>query len=284
MRSLWMLVASLLFACMGVCVKLGAGRFSYGELVFFRGFIALLLVSAWIRLIGGTVATAHWRNHLWRGTSGFVALALYFYALGRLPLATAITLNYTSPLFLALLLALWSRERVGGVAFAGLAVGLLGVALLLQPVVDRSNAMPALMGLASGAIAGIAFLNVRVLGRLGEPEWRVVFYFSLAITVGALPWVLAGGVSRHIDAEDMALLLGVGGFGAAAQLAMTRAYRYGATLVAASLAYAAVVFAGLFDLALWNIALTASSWIGIALIAASGAVVSASAARQRAAP
>lgn len=97
MQSLWMIVASLLFACMGVCVKLGSAHFSTGELVFYRGFVGLLMMIVLLRLQGISYATPHWRLQLSRGVSGTIALMCYFFALGILPLATAVTLNYTSP-------------------------------------------------------------------------------------------------------------------------------------------------------------------------------------------
>src|SRR5450759_5883931 len=79
MGSLWMLVAGLLFGCMGVFVKLGAAYFSHIELVFYRSFFGLLLIYLIMRQQRVSVATQYWRNHLWRGISGSVALALFFY-------------------------------------------------------------------------------------------------------------------------------------------------------------------------------------------------------------
>jgi drug/metabolite transporter (DMT)-like permease len=136
MQSLWMIVASLLFACMGVCVKLGSAYFTTGELVFYRGFVGLLMMALLLRLQGTPYATPHWRLQLSRGVSGTIALMCYFFALAILPLATAVTLNYTSPLFVAVLLAWWLRERVGKSLFAAVGLGFIGVILLLQPTLQ----------------------------------------------------------------------------------------------------------------------------------------------------
>lgn len=275
MQSLWMIAASLLFACMGVCVKLGASLFSAAELVFYRGFVALVLLSGYVLVRRLTPATPHWRAHLRRSLSGFVSLVLYFYAISTLPLATAVTLNYTSPLFLASILALWSGERVRPVLFLALVIGLVGVALLLRPSFASEHWLGAVAGLASGAGAGVAFYHVRQLGRLGEPEWRVVFYFSLISTLGGLPWALASNPFHAISGTGMLLVLGVGGFGALAQLALTRAYKHGKTLVSASLAYSTVVFSSLFGIWLWDEVLPLSSWLAIGLIVASGLLATA---------
>jgi drug/metabolite transporter (DMT)-like permease len=275
MQSLWMIAASLLFASMGVCVKLGAGQFSAAELVFFRGFIALALLWGFVRIRHLALATPYWRAHLRRSLSGFVSLVLYFYAISMLPLATAVTLNYTSPLFLALILAVWARERVRWTLFLALALGLSGVVLLLRPSFEAEQWLGGLAGLASGVGAAFAYYNVRELGRLGEPEWRTVFYFSLLSALGGLPWALASSPFHSIGGQGALLLLGVGGFGALAQLAMTRAYKHGRTLVSASLAYSTVIFSSLFGALIWGEVLPWLSWVAIAFIIMSGLIASA---------
>jgi drug/metabolite transporter (DMT)-like permease len=112
----------------------------------------------------------------------------YFFALAILPLATAVTLNYTSPLFVAVLLAWWLRERVGKSLFAAVGLGFIGVILLLQPTLQPEQWAGALAGLGSGLIASLAYINVRELGRAGEPEARTVLWFSLITTAFGLPW------------------------------------------------------------------------------------------------
>ena len=108
MQSLWMIAASFLFACMGVCVKFAAQTHSAVEITFYRSFISLILMFGLVSLNGVSLATAHWRWQITRGTVGFIALFSYFYAITLLPLATAVTLNYTSAIFLAICLALSS--------------------------------------------------------------------------------------------------------------------------------------------------------------------------------
>ena len=274
MQSLWMIVASLLFACMGVCVKLGSAHFSTGELVFYRGFVGLLLMAVLARWQGIAYATPHWRRQLSRGLSGTVSLMCYFIAIGILPLATAVTLNYTSPLFVALLLALWFREPVGRGLFGAVALGFAGVVVLLQPTLRPEQWLGAAAGLGSGLVASLAYLNVRELGRLGEPETRTVLWFSLVTSLFGLPWAVFAGNLHGLTLEGAAILLGGGGFGGCAQLAMTRAYRYGKTVVAANLSYSTVVFSSLFGVLLWDEALPWTSLLAIAIIVASGVLVS----------
>jgi drug/metabolite transporter (DMT)-like permease len=270
MQSLWMIAASLLFACMGVCVKLGSLQFSAAELVFWRGFIATLIIGAYVLVRRLPLATPHASAHVVRGLAGFVSLVMYFYAIRLIPLATAVTLNYTSPLFLALLLALWVKEPVRRGFYGALTAGFIGVIFLLQPALSRDQGLGAAFGLASGVISSVAYLNVRRLGELGEPEWRTVFYFSAMSALAGLPWLLTVGPFHAIDFRGWLLLLGVGGFGALAQLCMTAAYKHGKTLVAASLAYSTVVFSSAFGILLWDETLSWPSWAGVILIVASG--------------
>jgi drug/metabolite transporter (DMT)-like permease len=268
MQSLWMLVASLLFACMGVCVKLTAETHSAVEITFYRSFISLLIMFVLVRLHGVRLATPHWRWQVSRGVIGFAAIFAYFYAIILLPLATAVTLNYTSAIFLAIYLALAGMRMSGGILGA-LLVGLLGVAMLLKPTLHADQLSAGLIGLGSGVLAGMAYFSVRELGARGEPETRTVFYFSLVSSVCAGLWLLFGEL-HAVDLRSGLLLLGVASFATAAQLAMTRAYTRGKTLLSAALAYSTVIFSSLFGALFWGEVLDASAWFAIALIILSG--------------
>lgn len=273
MPAFWMIVSCFLFACMGVCVKLASSDFSTGEIVFWRGFVSILMMAGLALSQGIALRTPHWRMHLSRSISGSTALVCYFFAIGALPLATAVTLNYTSPLFVALLLGLFFHERLNALASAAVLVGFAGVVVLLRPTLQPEQWLGAIAGLGSGAMASLAYISLRELGRKGEPEVRTVFWFSLMTTVIGLAWSLFGEL--HLpDPRQLATLLGVGLFGGLAQLAMTRSYRYGRTVVSANLSYATVVFASLFGVLLWDERMPASSWLAIALIVTGAIVVS----------
>ena len=268
MQSLWMLVASLLFACMGVCVKFAAATHSAVEITFYRSFISLVLMFGLVRLRGVRLATPHWRWQVSRGVVGFSALFTYFYAITLLPLATAVTLNYTSAIFLAIYLALSGMRMRAGILGA-LIVGLVGVALLLKPSFHADQLVGGLIGLGSGVLAGMAYFSVRELGARGEPETRTVFYFSLVSSVCGGIWLIFSEL-HAVDLKSGLLLLGVASFATVAQLAMTRAYTRGKTLMSAALAYSTVVFSSLFGVLLWGEVLDASGWFAIALIILSG--------------
>jgi len=268
MQSLWMIAASFLFACMGVCVKLAAESHSAVEITFYRSFLSLLLMFGLVRLNGVSLRTAHWRWQLTRGAVGFSALFAYFYAITLLPLATAVTLNYTSAIFLAVYLA-FAGMRLRKGLLGALVLGLAGVVLLLRPTLHADQLAGGLIGLGSGVLAGMAYFSVRELGARGEPEMRTVFYFSLVSSIGAGGWLVFTEL-HAVDLRSGLLLLAVAGFATAAQLAMTRAYTRGKTLMSAALAYSTVIFSSLFGMLFWNEVLGAMSWAAIGLIVLSG--------------
>lgn len=273
MKSSWMLVAAALFALMSVLVKQASATFSPAELVFYRSAFGLVAIWGVIavshRRLLAPLATPHFKAHAWRGLSGFTALVLFFYALSQLPLATAVTLNYTAPLFLAALSAWWLRERHGRGLNGAVLLGFVGIVLLLQPQVRGQDWLPALAGLGSGMLAAVAYVNVKNLGRLGESEWRVVFYFTLLSTIGGAAWMAVAGFHRP-QAGDWPWLIGIGVTATVAQLALTRAYHRGRTLTVGSLAYTTVGFSALYGVLLFGERLALMAWLGMAVVATAG--------------
>lgn len=271
--SAWMLVAAVFFALMGFFVKLGAHDFSSTELVFWRTLLGVLTLGGAALVRGEKFVTPHWRYHVQRGLIGYVSLLLYFYAIAHLPLSTAVTLNYTSPMFLALLSVFLLRETLPARALLALVLGFGGVVLLLRPTLSGDTWQAGLMGVGSGVLAGWSYLHVRELGRLGEPEWRVVFFFALISTLGGA--LLVGLEGWHpLTWQNVWPLLGLGVTATLAQLAMTRAYKVGRKLLVANLSYLTVVFSTLLGVLVWGDRLTLDAILATLLIVVSGMLAS----------
>ena len=265
-----MLVAGFLFATMAVFVKLGSEHFDAGELAFYRSAVMLVMATAIMLAAKGTVATRHFRFHLARGLAGAVSLIGYFYAIANLPLATAQTLNYTAPLFVVIATVVVLRERFSALLVVAVLLGFAGVVLLLQPTATSGDAWPALMGLGSGIVSSWAYLSLRSLGRAGEPDWRVVFWFGVIGVVLCGAWQLATSRFHFVTWEGFWILAGMGVSATLAQLAMTRAYRLGHTLVVSALSYSTLVFGAIATYLVWRQSLAAMEWAGMAVIIASG--------------
>lgn len=274
MGANWMLLAGLSFALMGVWVKLAEQWFSSIELVFYRSLFGLLVVLGMLALHQGPRAMqrvfgSNLPLHLRRGAVGFAALATFFYSLSQLPMSMAFTLNYTSPLFLTLLVPWWLKERLRPAQYAAVALGFVGVVLLLRPWQAHAELAAGLIGLASGLLAGVAYVHVRALGRLQEPEWRTVFWFAAVSCAGAALLTSVQGWQGDVRSH-LPLLLLLGLTATAGQLAMTRAYRRGQTAVVAAFSYSTVIFSSLLDVLIWNEQIAATAWAGMAITVVAG--------------
>ncbi len=270
LKSGWMLVAGFSFAVMGVLVKLGAKEFSPAELVFYRSFFGLIPVFLLGMRQRQTIRTVYWRLHLFRSVTGVISLWLYFMALAQLPLATAVTLNYTSPLFLALLITLLARDKLQRPLLLTLVFGFMGIVLVLKPHLGPDQWFAGLLGLLSGFGAGVAYLNVRAMGELGEPEWRIVLYFSALSTIVLGIYLLF--VPHHsVTLANAGVLVALGMAATIGQLAMTRAYRTGSTWLVANFAYSAIVFSSVLGIIVFRERLTWTGWLGVLIVILAGA-------------
>ncbi|WP_334135656.1 DMT family transporter [Tepidimonas sp.] len=284
-----MVLGAFLFASMGVCIKFASAHFHSFEVVGYRGLIGVVFLAVLARLRGVSLATRVPGMHLWRTIVGTISLLAWFYAIAKLPLATAMTLNYMSSVWVAAFLLggalLWQRSgqplRGQAPLFATVLIGFGGVALVLRPTFDGAAALGGLSGLLSGLTSALAYLQVAALSRAGEPETRTVFYFSLGATaVGFAGTAVIG--SHGLGTPHAGWLLPIGLFAVLGQLCMTRAYASGATLVVANLQYFGIAFAALYGLLIFGDVLPWSGWLGMALIVASG--VAATFLRERAVP
>jgi S-adenosylmethionine uptake transporter len=259
-----------MFAGMGACVKvsseLGA---SLPHIVLFRGIPSVLLILCWTRFTRRTLTPTRWKPHIWRNLSGITSMWLGFFAIAHLPLSTAISLNYTAPLFIAGWMLGWGGTQRDPLRIAAVLFGFLGVIAVLRPSIDHQHILPALLGLGAGALSAIAMMQIRELGRSGEAEWRTVFIFSCGVCLTSFVGLAVEGW-RDISLAAWLSLTGIGVLGLVGQLAMTRAFGLGSALLTAALQYTTIIFAALLGIVFWGDIPDAIAWAGMALIIASG--------------
>lgn len=264
-------------------VKLASEIYATGEIVFYRSLIGVIIMWTVLASSGTSVRTPHMAMHIKRSLFGVTALLLWFTSITMLPLATAMTLNYMSPVWIALILGAGAALTGTGGADRKLIGAILmsfgGVICLLQPSVGHNQLTGGLIGLISGMFTALAYVEVRQLGQLGEPEGRIVFYFSAVGMVVGLAWMLYTGPSTHTW-RGAGLLLAIGILATLGQTAMTRAYKRGNTLLTANLQYAGIVFSSLWGMIVWRDQLNWLSWVGMALIIASGIATTLTRARE----
>ncbi|QJY32600.1 DMT family transporter [Diaphorobacter sp. JS3050] len=296
MQALWMVLGAFLFASMGVCIKLASAHFNAAELVFYRGLIGLVLTWLLARSQQVALTTRYPGMHAWRSLIGVSALGAWFYAIGQLPLATAMTLNYMSSVWIAAFfvggaLLAWRpsaatpRPALQGPLVLTVLAGFAGVVMMLRPSLDQNQMFAGLVGLLSGMASAFAYMQVVALSRVGEPETRTVFFFAVGSAVAGAAAMLVVGVSAWPGLPGL-WLLPLGLFATGGQLCMTRAYASAktqrGTLVVANLQYSGIVFASIYSLALFGDRLPLIAWAGMALIVASG--ITATVLRARTAP
>lgn len=264
-----MLASSLLFAIMALAVKYAARELSDEAIVFFRSAIGLIALLPWLFRNGTPkLATRHFRWHLARGLAGLAAMYCFFFALARMPLAEATLLNYSTPLFIPFIAALWLHERVATRVWWAIVTGFAGIVFILKPGTGIFTPV-ALVGLAAGLFAAMAMVNIRRLTRT-EPTTRIVFYFSvIATAVSAVPLAWAW---RTPSLQLWPALAALGICGTLAQLLLTRAYSLAPATQIGPFIYTTVIFAGVLGWALFGERLDTSSIIGITIVWASAAV------------
>ena len=288
MQALWMVLGAFLFSLMAVGIKFAAADLDPMEIVFYRGLVSVAFMAAVVRWRGTPLRTPVPAMHFWRSVVGAVSLSGWFYAIAHLPLATAMTLNYMSGVWVAAFVVggalLYGNPQKQGLLLGTVLMGFAGVVMTLRPTIEQDQLFAGLIGLLSGMSAALAYMQVTALGKVGEPEVRTVFYFSVgtvvagllgAVFVGFTPW-------SQVSWQAAAWVVPIGVLASLGQWCMTRAYRKGATLVVASMQYSGIVFASFFSLVLFGDQIPPIGWAGIAVIVASG--VLATVLRSRALP
>ena len=266
---LWMLIATFFFALMGTFVKLGGENFTTTELVFYRSSISLFFIMSIMRWNKVSYSSNYIRLHLTRSSIGFISLLFFFYAIKHLPLSTAISLNYTSPLFLGLLMPLILRRKIKRWLFLAVTIGFIGVFFILKPTFENQNYFAGLVGLISGLGAAMAYLFVTQLGQLKEPDLRTIFYFTLISTFCSGIMMLFDEI-HNIQFKYILILFGLGVSATIAQIAITKAYRVGNTLGNAGLSYLAIIFSTIIGVVWFGELIDWQTAFGILLIIISG--------------
>ncbi len=277
MQSLWMLAASFLFAVLAAAVKLGSPEVGTFSMIFYRGLFGVVMLFVWARATGKTLATPYIWSHFKRSGAGTVALAMWLYAITFLPLSTGMTLNYTSPIFMAAILVvagLMHRRPVEWKLVASVLIGFVGVVEVLQPEVNARDWWPSLIGLGSGLLSAVAYIQIKELSELKEPEWRVVFYFSFFNLVFGLAGHLLFEPADTYTLKSTSCVIAVGLSACFAQVAMTRSFGAGNLLVSSVLSFSGIVFAAIIGAIVWGDAITIQSALGIAIIIFAGVCAS----------
>ncbi len=272
----FMVASALAFSVMSALVKAADATLPTAEIVLARALVTLVLSYLMVRRAG----LAPWGNRrgalLLRGGLGSLALACYYWTLGRLPLAEASTVHHTAPIWTAILAWLVLREPLGRGTAIALALGMAGVVLVARPGGADLDGWGVAVALAGALGSAAAYVTVRRLARTEHPL-VIVFYFPLVAAPTALLWAAPQWVLP--TAYEWLLLAGIGISTQVGQLCLTYGLVREPAARAMSIGYLQVVFAVGLGLVAFAEVPPWTTGVGAALIIAGALAVTAARAR-----
>lgn len=272
-QSFWALAASACFSIMAAFVKICAADLGSFELVFYRSVFGALFIAFIVTSRGGSLRTRYFGMHVVRSVLGVLSIVLWFYALGRMQFGTCMTLIYTTPLFMALNFIILARvrgTRAPWLMTASILVGFAGITAMLKPNFNSDEFIPALVCLSVSVIDLASYWQMKQMGRVKEPSWRIVFYFSVLGIVFAMAGTLLTGGFHPLSGTNILGILAMGLFATLGQVCTTRSYAYGNMLLSSCLGFSAIPFSAILGVLLFDDALETASIIGMSLILAAG--------------
>lgn len=278
MQSLWMVVAAFFFALYAVCIKFssmeGIGSF---EVLFYRSFFGLIIFYSMMRMQHITVHTAHPWDHFIRSFVGATAVMAGIYSISHLNVGLAMTLNYTSPLFIGCFtvgILISQHKGINWKLLSTLLLGFLGVVVMLSPTITPDEYFAAAVGIGAGFCTAVATTFVKRLGLMKEPELRILFYFVLIGTICGLTGTLFTGGFTMPTWTAAGAIAGFVVCSTCAQFFLTRAFSRGNLVLSGALQYTVILFSTLMGVFIFGDSVSAMVVIGMVMIVVAGILAS----------
>jgi len=273
--------AVVFFMAMATLVKIASVRVPPGETVFFRAFFGLPVILAWIAWRGELrtgLKTDNPQGHFWRGLVGVSAMSMGFAALGLLPLSEVKAIQYAQPVLVVIFAAMFLGERVRVFRLTAVALGMIGVLIIMSPRLtalsdineDSLLALGAILAFGSAVGAALAHVFVRKL-TMSEPTSAIVFWFAVTASALSLLTLPFGWVWP--TAPEAAALIGAGLCGGVGQIFLTSSYRYADASVVAPFEYSSILLALAIGYFVFAEVPTLVMLGGIALIVVAGILI-----------
>ena len=263
---LWMIFGSICFGTMNALVKWTSDYADVWMIIMVRSAVIAFAVAAFAVSTGTSLKVNDPKTMLLRCSVGLLAMILYFTALGRIPIGQAVTLQYTGPIFVALLSGRIISERVSPSVAVLVLTSFAGIVLIVSP--ELGTVEPdALLALGSGFFAALAYMYVRELRKTDSPA-TVVFWFALFSVAGSL--LQSAPDLLTLDSKTIAALVGVGIGAGGGQVGITMAYHKANAAWVSAFSYLTVLVATFYGFVLFNESLGLADWLGGILIVGSG--------------
>lgn len=257
----YLLLATISYALMNVCVKF-IFHIPVMEVVFFRCLVCLIASYAHLKIIRQPIWGKNKGALILRGVFGTISLTAFFFTLQRIPLASAVTIQYLSPVFTIILATFIVKEKTNPLQYLFFLISFLGV-LLIKGFDSRISFLDVSVGVLSAFCSGLSYNLIRKTAKTEHPM-VVVFYFPMV----ALPFALLG---TYFDFEmpvgnDWLFLLMTGVFTQLGQTFMTMALQQEKASGIVNLQYTGVIFSILFGFFIFNETYPILSFAGMLLI------------------
>ena len=256
-----MIAATFFFALMNVGVKY-LSNIPAVEIVFFRSIVSLVITFSYLK----AKKINPWGNNkkilFIRGFAGAIALVMFFITVQEIPLASAVTIQFLTPIFTAILGIFIVREKVNPLQWLFFLISFAGI-LIIQGVDARISPLYLVIGLAAGLFAGIAYNMIRKLS-ISEHPMVIILYFPLVTIPVTGPYVLTHFVLPI--GMDWLVLLFIGLTTQFAQFYLTRAFQIEEVSKIASIKYVEIVYALILGFFIFEETYEWSSYVGIAVV------------------
>ncbi|WP_444462911.1 DMT family transporter [Rhodobacter capsulatus] len=273
------ILSVLVFIAMSTVIKLLAERIPPGETVFFRSFFAIPVILAWLlwrRELSVGLKVRQPMGHVWRGVAGTSAMGLGFAGLAFLPLPEVTALGYAAPLLTVIFAAMFLGEEVRAFRLSAVALGLIGVLIVLWPRLgsfeghDPAATLGAMLVIMGATFAALAQVFIRKMVAT-ERTSAIVFWFSVTSTGLSLISLPFGWVMPTF--HEAMLLISCGILGGIGQILLTSSYRFADASIVAPFEYVSMLFA--LGIGYWMFAEVPTVWMlgGAGLIIAAGVMI-----------
>jgi len=272
------ILSVFLFVVMAGIIKSVSGHVPPGQSVFFRSFFAIPVIVVWLMMrkelrIG--FKTQNPMNHVWRGVIGTSAMAMTFGALGLLPLPEMTAIGYAMPIFVVIFAAMFLNETVRLFRLVSVAVGLIGVMIIMAPrlsvdVIDVTETLGAVLALGAAVGAALAQVFIRKLTKT-ETTSSIVFWFSVTASGLSLLTIYWGWVVP--TPKEAALLIIAGFIGGVGQILLTSSYRLADASFVAPFEYSSMLFSIAIGFAFFDEVPTLTTLVGAAVVIAAGIMI-----------
>ena len=265
----WMVLAGLCFSATGVFVKLSGGHVIVWTVIFGRSAVIAVMtfILSKIQKVSLSFKDPKWL--ISRCITGFSAMACYFYAIPLIPLTTAVVLQWTSPLFVALFSGYLIKEKVSPFLFVCIGIAFTGTVLIISPSF-KAVEINALYALASGILSALAYLSIRELRSTASSE-SVVFWFAIFCVIVSLP--LSAKELTTLSSYEIQVLVAVGITAGVGQIGMTRAFHAAKAAYIGAFSYSTVVVSWIYGLFIFDEVLSFWDMLGTLLIVGSGIIL-----------